>query len=199
VEPSLSLPPKPSAYRRFYERVVGLASSRHAVWALVAVSFADASFFPIPPFALLVPMIAAKPRRWVWLATAGTVASFVGGILGYYLGGLLHAGVISFLHIDLNLRVHAPALGIESTLGQLLGQNFWILTLLCSVLPTPFKVVSIGSGLVSVPFASFLLAAAIGRAARFFLVSVPVAVLAIRARRARPPSRESAKSAEQVS
>jgi membrane protein YqaA with SNARE-associated domain len=54
--------------------------------------------------------------------------------------------------------------------GELLGQNFWVLSLLCSVLPTPFKVVAIGSGMVSVPLDRFLLAAIIGRTIRFFAV-----------------------------
>jgi membrane protein YqaA with SNARE-associated domain len=61
--------------------------------------------------------------------------------------------------------------GIDSTLGELLGQNFWALALLCSVLPTPFKVVAIGSGMVGVPLDRFFLAAVLGRSVRFFLVS----------------------------
>ncbi|HSP81572.1 MAG TPA: DedA family protein, partial [Myxococcaceae bacterium] len=61
--------------------------------------------------------------------------------------------------------------GVYATLGELLGTNFWALALLCSVLPTPFKVVAIGSGLVEVPLDRFFLAAVIGRSVRFFAVS----------------------------
>jgi membrane protein YqaA with SNARE-associated domain len=99
----------------------------------------------------------------------GTVASLVGGLIGYWLGTLINAGAVSFLHIDLNVRVQR--FGIDSSLGELLGQNFWALALLCSILPTPFKVVAIGSGLVSVPLDRFLLAAILGRTVRFFLVA----------------------------
>ncbi len=60
--------------------------------------------------------------------------------------------------------------GVDATLGELLGQNFWVLALLFSVLPTPFKVVAIGSGLVAVPLDRFFLAAVLGRSARFVVV-----------------------------
>lgn len=162
-------PVKPSWYRRLYMRMEALSSTKHALAAMLAVAVVDASFFPVPPFALLVPMVLAQPQKWVRYAVLGTVASLFGGVIGYYLGTLINAGAVSFLHIDLNMRVQR--FGVDATLGELLGQNFWVLALLCSVLPTPFKVVAIGSGMVSVPMDRFLLAAIIGRTARFFAVS----------------------------
>ncbi len=160
---------RPSWYRRLYMRMEALASTKHALAAMLAVAVVDGSFFPIPPFALLVPMVLAQPRKWLSYALLGTVASLFGGFIGYWLGSLISAGAISFLEIDLNMRVQR--FGIDSTLGELLGQNFWALALLCSVLPTPFKVVAIGSGMVSVPLDRFLIAAIIGRTVRFFLVA----------------------------
>ncbi|MFN0064222.1 MAG: YqaA family protein [Myxococcaceae bacterium] len=183
MTPSTSTPP--SAYRRFYDRVAALANSPYAVAALVGVSIADASFFPVPPFALLVPMIVAQPRRWLWLTALAAVASFAGGALGYYIGVGIRHGAVTFLSVDLSFPIRVAWLGIDATLGQLLGQNFWFLALLCSVLPTPFKFVSIGSGLVGVPFLTFFLAAMIGRTARFALVCTPVAMVALRSQRAR--------------
>ncbi|MDY7232295.1 YqaA family protein [Hyalangium rubrum] len=162
-------PVKLSWYRRLYLRVEALASTKHAVAAMLVVAFVDGSFFPVPPFALLVPMVLAQPQKWVRYAVLGTVASLFGGFFGYWLGTLINAGAVSFLEIDLNMRVQR--FGIDSTLGELLGQNFWALALLCSVLPTPFKVVAIGSGMVAVPLDRFLLAAVIGRTVRFFLVA----------------------------
>jgi membrane protein YqaA with SNARE-associated domain len=114
-------------------------------------------------------MVLAQPQKWVRYAVLGTVASLFGGLIGYWLGTLLNAGAISFLEIDLNMRVQR--FGIDSTLGELLGRNFWVLALLCSVLPTPFKVVAIGSGMLSVPMDRFLVAAVIGRTIRFFAVA----------------------------
>lgn len=161
-------PVKQSWYRRLYQRVEALSSSKHALAAMLVVSVVDGSVFPIPPFALMVPMVLAQPHRWVRYAVLGTVASLFGGLIGYWLGTLINAGAVSFLDIDLNVRVQR--FGVDGTVGELLGQNFWVLSLLCSVLPTPFKVVAIGSGMVSVPLDRFLLAAIIGRTIRFFAV-----------------------------
>ncbi|WPB78219.1 VTT domain-containing protein [Archangium violaceum] len=160
---------KLSWYRRLYLRVEALSSTKHAVAAMLLVSVVDGSVFPIPPFALLVPMVLAQPQKWLRYAVLGTVASLFGGFIGYYLGDLLRQGAISFLEIDMNMRIQR--FGIDATLGELLGKNFWALALLCSILPTPFKVVAIGSGMVGVPLDRFFLAAVLGRSVRFFLVS----------------------------
>ena len=167
--PVAASPEKLSWYRRLYLRVEALSSTKHAVAAMLVVAVVDGSVFPIPPFALLVPMVLAQPNKWLRYAVLGTVASLFGGFIGYYLGDLLRQGAVSFLDIDLNMRIQR--FGIDASLGELLGQNFWALALLCSVLPTPFKVVAIGSGMVGVPLDRFFLAAVIGRSARFFLVS----------------------------
>lgn len=174
-------PAPPSWYRRLYLRVAALSASRYATWAMLLVSVVDASVFPIPPFAILVPMVLARPKAWWRLAILGTVASFGGGLIGYWLGTLLHQGAVSFLAIDLNARI--DRFGIHSTVGGLLGQNFWILALLCSILPTPFKVVAIGSGLVQVPIGRFMLASIIGRAIRFVVVGATVAYAGPKARK----------------
>jgi membrane protein YqaA with SNARE-associated domain len=172
TDPSTSVaapPVKLSWYRRLYLRVEALSSTKHALAAMLLVSVVDGSVFPIPPFALLVPMVLAQPQKWLRYALLGTLASLFGGFIGYFLGDLLRQGAVSFLHIDLNMRIQR--FGIDSTLGELLGQNFWALALLCSILPTPFKVVAIGSGMVGVPLDRFFLAAVLGRSVRFFLVS----------------------------
>ncbi len=173
--------PPASWYRRLYLNVEALSASRYALAALLIISVIDGSVFPIPPFALLVPMVLAQPRRWWSLAVLGTVASLFGGLIGYQLGRLIHAGAASFFSIDLDARV--DRFGVHSTVGQLLGDNFWALSLLCSILPTPFKVVAIGSGMVSVPLLQFMLAAVIGRTVRFFAVGGAMAFVGPRARR----------------
>ena len=172
--PSTTLDPaapavRPSWYRRLYARVEALSASRHATAAMMAVSVVDGSFFPIPPFALLVPMVLARPHRWLRYAVLGTLASIVGGLIGYYFGTLIADGAINFLHIDLNARV--TRFGVDATVGELLGQNFWVLALLCSVLPTPLKVVAIGSGMVGVALPEFFFALCLGRAVRFFAIA----------------------------
>src|SRR6201999_4660125 len=72
--------------RRLYTRVMMLAASPNAAWWLALVAFAEASFFPIPPDALLVPMVLAKPRAAWRFAGICTVASVAGGALGYLIG-----------------------------------------------------------------------------------------------------------------
>lgn len=161
--------PRPSWYRRLYQRVEALSATPHALAAMLAVAVVDGSVFPIPPFALLVPMVLARPERWVRYAVLGTLASLAGGLVGYGLGAVLNASALEWLHIDLDVRI--TRFGIDSTVGALLGDNFWVLALLCSILPTPFKVVAIGSGVVGVDLSRFLLAAVMGRSVRFFLVA----------------------------
>jgi membrane protein YqaA with SNARE-associated domain len=171
---------KVSWYRRFYLWVEALSATRYALAALLVVSVIDGSVFPIPPFAILIPMVLAQPKRWWRLALWGTIASLGGGLIGYYLGTLIHSG-LHLISIDLNQPVNR--FGIHSTVGQLLGDNFWVLSLLCSILPTPFKVVAIGSGMVSVPLEKFMLAAVIGRTVRFFAVGGVMALFGPRARK----------------
>lgn len=167
--PTAVTPAELNWYRRLYLRLDAASSSPYALWTMLLVSVVDGSVFPIPPFVVLIPMVLAEPRKWWRFALVGTLASMGGGLIGYYIGTLIHSGAASLFHIDLNAQV--DRFGIHRSLGQLLGDNFWVLALLCSVLPTPFKIVAIGSGIVSVPLGRFLLAAAIGRTVRFFLVA----------------------------
>jgi membrane protein YqaA with SNARE-associated domain len=171
----------PSWHQRLYRRVEAMASSPYALGAMLLVSVVDGSVFPIPPFAILIPMVLAEPHLWWRLALWGTLASLGGGLIGYYLGTAIHAGAASFFSIDLNARVER--FGIHDTVGHLLGDRFWVLALLCSILPTPFKVVAIGSGMVSVPLEKFMLAAVIGRTVRFFAVAGAMAFIGPQARK----------------
>jgi membrane protein YqaA with SNARE-associated domain len=175
---------KPSWYRRLYARVAALAESPHALWMMMLVAVVDGSFFPVPPFAILVPMVIAKPKRWLRLGLLGTGASLFGALLGYGLGHAIHAGLLHLWKIDLDFPVEQlwvfRQVGLHGTLGALLGQNFWMVTLLCLLFPL-FKVVTIGSGMVSVPLGSFLVAAAIGRIVRFLFVSLSTALATRRA------------------
>jgi membrane protein YqaA with SNARE-associated domain len=164
-----------SWYRTLYARVQGYAETKYAVAAFTGVAFLDASVFPVPPFALMVPMVLAQPRSWLKLSALGIVSSVVGGLAGYGLGSGVH-GVLELLHMDLSVPLQGAAaerLGVAGqSVGGLLGSNIWVLILLASVLPTPFKLVAIGSGVVQVPLARFLLAALVGRSARFLLVGL---------------------------
>ncbi len=168
--------------RRLKDRIVALSRTRHAHAAMLGIAVVDGSVFPIPPFALLVPMVLAEPKKWARYATTGTLASLVGGLIGYGLGFLMMLGLAG-LSISTEAPIVFPALGIDTTLREALTQNFWMLALLCSILPTPYKVVAIGSGLVGVGLPEFFLASIIGRSARFFGVSGAFALFGEGARR----------------
>jgi membrane protein YqaA with SNARE-associated domain len=185
--PTETVPPPParpaSRMARLRQRVTDLSRSKHAFLAMMLVSVIDGSVFPIPPFAILVPMVLAEPKSWLRLALAGTVASLFGGAIGYGLGWLAMQGIASGFAIDTSIPIQFPALGIDTTLRGALTEQFWILALLCSILPTPYKVVAIGSGLVGVGVVEFALASVIGRSVRFFAVSMAFAFFGERARR----------------
>ncbi len=151
---------------RAYLRVESYAGTPAALGALAVVSFVDSSFFPVTPFALLVPMVIAEPKRWLRLVAVGTTASVAGSVLGWAIGMAIRAGVFHFFTVELSLRI--DRFGLHGTIGELLAGNLWTLVVLFTLTPL-FKVVTIGSGLVAVPLPSVLVAAAIGRSVRFLL------------------------------
>jgi len=151
--------------RRFYNWVLGLAQSRHALWALAVVAFLESSVFPIPPDLLMIPMILARPSRaWV-IAGVATVCSVAGGVLGYAIGALFYDSI------------GAPvleALGKGEAMGafneRFNGVGFWAV-LIAGVTPFPYKVITIMSGWTGMPLATFVITSIIARALRFFIVA----------------------------
>ncbi len=165
--------PAPSFMKRLTQKVVMLANTPHAVVALAVVAFIDGSIFPIPPFALLIPMVLARRERGPYYAIVGTVASLAGGLVGYGLGYAVTQGITSFVSFDPALPLHFKVGSwiVDTTVREVLTQNFWLLAVACSIMPTPYKVVAIGSGVVGVALPAFILASIIGRSARFFGVT----------------------------
>jgi membrane protein YqaA with SNARE-associated domain len=126
--------------RRLYDRIIGLAAGPNALWALVAISFAESSFFPIPPDILLIPMMLARPRAAWRLAAVCTLASVSGGVLGYAIG---------YYGFDL---IGRPILELNGAMGgyDTLKVTFdrwgvWII-MIKGLLPIPYKLVTITSG-----------------------------------------------------
>lgn len=147
--------------QRLYDAVLRLAAHRHALWWLFALAFVEASFFPIPVEAMLLPMMFANPRR-AWLlagvATAGTVA---GGVAGYAIGALLY---------DVAGRPILAFYGYEAAYGEfarLYGDwGAWIV-FAGGFTPIPYKVVTIASGVAGLDVGVFVLASAVSRGLRF--------------------------------
>jgi membrane protein YqaA with SNARE-associated domain len=152
-------------FRALYDWVLRLAGHRHAIRYMGAVSFAESSFFPIPPDVMLVPMIIAR-REQAWLiATVCTVASVAGGIVGYAIGYFLYETVGEWLITVYGLQNGASE--FHATYEK------WgaAIILAKGLTPIPFKLVTIVSGLAKFNFGIFVLTATITRAARFFAIA----------------------------
>ncbi|MCJ2028510.1 DedA family protein [Methylobacterium sp. J-043] len=151
--------------RRLYEWILALAAKPSAPWALGAVAFAESSFFPVPPDAMLVPMAVSRPDR-VWLyATIATVASVLGGLLGYAIGALLFDSVGLWL-----FNLYGLADKAETFQASYATYGHWVI-LLKGLTPIPYKLVTITSGFAHYSLFWFTLLSVVTRGARFFLLA----------------------------
>ena len=152
--------------RALYTWTMALASHPRAIWALAGIAFIESSVFPIPPDALMIPMIIAAPRRAFWIATVATVASVLGGLMGYAIG--------FFAYEQIGAPILA-ALGKEDAMAEFAtrfnGVGFWAV-LIAGLTPFPYKVITIMSGWTGMPLATFVITSILARAGRFFLVAL---------------------------
>ena len=151
--------------RRLYSRVMALAASPNAAWWLAAIAFAEASFFPIPPDALLVPMALAKPRAAWRFAAICTVASVVGGALGYLIGYAVFDQVARPI-----LNVYGYGTAYAAFQAKFQEYGLWII-LIKGLTPIPYKIVTIAAGAARFDFRLFMIASVLTRGTRFFLVA----------------------------
>lgn len=155
-------------FGRMYDMVLRWAAHRHAPWYLGTLSFAESSFFPIPPDVMLAPMTLAKPRHWLWFATLTTVTSVIGGLFGYLIGFFAFDLVEPWLH-QLGWW-H----GYSTARDWFLTWGFWVI-LVAGFSPIPYKLFTIAAGALGLGVAPFLLASLAGRGARFYLVAALIA------------------------
>jgi membrane protein YqaA with SNARE-associated domain len=147
-----------------YDRVLSLSAHRHAERYLAALSFAESSFFPIPPDVLLAPMTLARPNRGWWLALLTTLASVIGGLAGYMIGWL------AFDLIEPVIESMGYADAYAQATQWFARWGFWAI-LIAGFSPIPYKVFTIAAGALQMLLPGFILASMIGRGARFFLVA----------------------------
>ena len=152
-------------FRALYDWTLRMAHHRHAVRSMAAVSFAESSFFPIPPDVMLVPMVLANRDRAYWIATVCTVASVLGGLLGYAIGAFLWESVGQWLAELYHLTDKMEGL------RDLYAEWGSAVILIKGLTPIPFKLVTIASGVFAFNFPLFVLLAAITRGFRFFLIA----------------------------
>ena len=151
--------------RSLYARVLSLSAGPNAPWWLAAISFAEASFFPIPPDVLLIPMALARPQRAWFLALVCTAASVAGGALGYLIGyALFDVLATPLLHA---YHYEGAFARFKDSYAE---YGLWVI-LLKGITPIPYKIVTIASGAASFNFGVFMAASLVTRGARFFLVA----------------------------
>jgi membrane protein YqaA with SNARE-associated domain len=150
---------------RLYRRMLALAGSPHAPWWLAAAAFAEASVFPIPPDALLIPMVIARRDRAWLLAAVCTAASVAGGALGYLIGDVL----LNQLALPL-LRLYHYEASFARFQQMYAEYGLWVI-LIKGLTPIPYKLVTIASGAAHFSFPLFMVASLLTRGARFFLVA----------------------------
>jgi membrane protein YqaA with SNARE-associated domain len=152
-----------SMLHRLYDRLLALAAHRYGAWWLAAVAFAESSFFPLPPDAMLIPMVLARRDRAWRLALVCTLASVAGGAFGYLIGYAL---------LDQLAQPLLRAYGLESAFAAFQARyaqwGVWVI-LIKGLTPIPYKLVTIASGAAAFNFPLFMLASLATRGARFFL------------------------------
>lgn len=152
--------------RSLYDWTLSLAAHPRAMWALALVAFIESSVFPIPPDALMIPMIIAAPRRAFLIAAVATVSSVLGGMLGYAIG--------AFAYEQIGVPI-LTALGKEAAMAEFAtrfnGVGFWAV-LIAGLTPFPYKVITIMSGWTAMPLGTFIVTSILARAGRFFLVAL---------------------------
>jgi membrane protein YqaA with SNARE-associated domain len=148
--------------RRLYDWLLLQAGKKNATWVMAGISFAESSFFPLPPDLLLVPMMLQKRRLVWWYATVATLSSVVGGYLGYAIGYFLFDAigqkVIDFYGLQ------AGFAGFESDFQR---WGIWVV-ILKGLTPIPYKIVTIACGVLHLNLVLFTIGSICARAIRFF-------------------------------
>lgn len=157
-------PPR-NLLRRLYDWCIDAAHKPHAMWTMGAIAFAESSFFPIPPDVMLIPMALARPQRAYAMAGWCTLASVLGGLVGYAIGSLLYDSVGAWL-------IHLYGYGdkVETFRAAYAQWGAWII-LLKGLTPIPYKIVTITSGFAGYNLALFVVFSIIARAGRFFMLA----------------------------
>lgn len=151
-------------FRKLYDWVMRLAGSRRAPWALAIISFAESSFFPIPPDVMLAPMVAARPNKAFVYAGICTAASVLGGMLGYAIGVFLEP----LGQAILSLFGHAD--GRDQFQHWFDQWGLWVI-LIKGATPIPYKLVTITAGFARFDLFTFIWASVLTRGFRFFAVA----------------------------
>jgi len=158
---------KPNIVKRMYLWVLHWAETPYGTPALFGLSFAESSFFPIPPDVLQIALSISKPKRSFYYATVSMVASVLGAIVGWYIGYALWAGLGQFF-MDYVPGVNQE--NFDAVEGLYTAYGFLAITM-AAFTPLPYKVFTIAAGIFGVSLPVLIVASILGRSARFFSVA----------------------------
>ncbi len=163
---------RPNLIRRMYNWVLHWADTPYGTPALFAISFAESSIFPVPPDVLQIALSASRPRRSFFYAAVSAVASVLGGIAGWLIGFAFWSALEGFFYD------YVPGVNPENVkyVGELYEQHAFGSIFAAAFTPIPFKVFTISAGVFHehVALSTLILASALGRSARFFLVAAAI-------------------------
>ncbi len=151
--------------RRLYDWVIRMAGHPRAIPAMGVVSFAESSFFPIPPDVMLVPMILANRQKAFTIALVCTICSVLGGLMGYAIGFFFFETIGAWV-----VKTYGLQAGLEKFRDEFARYGTWVI-LIKGLTPIPYKLVTIASGAAHFDLFTFVWASVVTRGARFFLVA----------------------------
>jgi membrane protein YqaA with SNARE-associated domain len=156
-------------FNELYEKSLKLAAHKRSKIFLAIISFAESSFFPIPPDVIIVPMVIAKKNDYLKVFLIATLFSALGGLLGYFIG-------LYFVEIGMSVvefyGYEEKLISLKESLSKGSGFYIWLATLfLAGFTPLPFKVFTITSGMIGFNLFIFFFICLISRGLRFFIVS----------------------------
>jgi membrane protein YqaA with SNARE-associated domain len=158
---------RPTPIRRLYDWVLHWADTPYGVWALFLISFAESSFFPLPPDPLLLALCLGAAKRSLRFAAIATCASVAGGVLGYGIG----AGAWTFMEPWFFSYVPGVSQEAFDTVQAFYTTHGFAAVFLAGLTPIPYKVFTLASGVFGINFGTFVLASIVSRGLRFFLIA----------------------------
>ena len=155
--------------KRLFDKCIDWAGRKYANFFLAFVSFIESSFFPVPPDAMIIPMVIAKKQHFIKIALIATTFSVLGGLFGYLIGyvffneiGFKIFKIYGYENVNILKDMFSTKGGMLSWFGLLFTAGFT---------PLPFKILTITSGFIHYNIFVFILTCVVTRGLRFFLVA----------------------------
>lgn len=160
--------------KKIYDWTLSWADSKYAVPALFVLSFAESSFFPIPPDILLIALAISISKKSFYYAFICSIASVLGGMFGYGIGSFLWYNGAEYSALAEIFFKYIPGFSVDKFIyvkDLYADYSFWIV-FTAGFTPIPYKIITITAGVCKINFIVFLMASALSRSARFFLVAL---------------------------